>query len=122
MPKVPYIFVMLLITSPIFFFVGMHPIIILAWVAITIPYIIFSLTIFVVEISSDGVSLYRKKMLRWEDVENARIRNLMGLRYLFVKRHKGMNYWIPLYFKGDTPIDIALREKAPIDNPIASCL
>ena len=120
-PIIPYSIMILLSTSPMLLFVSMHPFNIFAWCGFSILSIFYSWYIFVIEIGPDGVRLYRKNMLLWEDVDSVRVRNLFGLRYLFVKRHKGMNYWIPLYFRGNKPIEVSLQKYAPPQNPIASC-
>ena len=83
---------------------------------------LYSFQVLIVEINSEGIRLYRINMLRWDDVDSASVRNLVGLRYLLVKRRKGVNYWIPLYFKGDIRIEDAIRENAPTDNPLVSCI
>ena len=121
-PAIPYVAVIILITSPLLIFGINFPDMLWLWVIFTFPYIIYSLYIGVMEIGPEGIRLYRINMLRWNDVKSARKKRYLGLRYLLVKRQKGMNYWVPLYFTGDTPIEAALQKNVPPKNPIASCL
>ena len=92
------------------------------WITTTILSLLYVRFVSVVDIGPDGVRLYRINMLRWIDVAGAEAKNILWLKYIRVKRHKGINYWIPLYFKGQTDIRNALKEHAPTDNPIALCI
>jgi hypothetical protein len=70
------------------------------------------------EIDNEGIRLYRINVMKWDEAVNAKRVNLWGLKYLKVTRHKGMDWWIPLYLKGHQPIEDALKEKCPAGNPI----
>jgi hypothetical protein len=73
-------------------------------------------------ISPAGIVLYRINRLTWGDAVRARLRTFAGLPYLYVERHRGMSWWIPLYFVGRRDVRQALAEGAPDGNPIRQCL
>jgi hypothetical protein len=60
--------------------------------------------------------------MKWNDAISAELESIVGLRYLIIKKNRGMNWWIPLYFRGEPSIEAALIESAPDDNPIKRCL
>ena len=74
------------------------------------------------EIDNEGIKLYRVNLMKWADVVSAKRINILGLKYLHVTRRKGMNWSIPLYLNGPLPIEIALKEKTPTENPIHQLL
>ena len=76
-----------------------------------------------VVISDQGVTIYTLWMLRWGDVASARVRSVAGRKYIYVSRDgKFFRWWIPLTFVGARSLIVALRERAPIGNPIRDCL
>ncbi len=79
------------------------------------PYVWFMTSL---EISNEGMRLYRVNTMKWNEALSAETINLFGLKHLRVTRIKGMIWWIPLYLKGHQPIEVALKEKAPAGNPI----
>lgn len=74
----------------------------------------------VVAISNEGIVLYRVNRLSWSNIGSVHRVSVLGLPYLRVTRKKGFRWWLPLYFRGDRPIEAVLAEKAPIGNPIRS--
>lgn len=75
-----------------------------------------------VTISREGIVLYRFKSLKWEEVHSARRVNFFGLPYIVVKRHKGLPWWLPLYFENHRRIEEALVGSVPHDHPLRSAL
>lgn len=74
------------------------------------------------EIDNKGMRLYRVNAMKWDEVVSAKQTNLLGLKYLRVTRRKGMKLSIPLYLNGPQPIEVALKEKCPAENPIHQLL
>ena len=98
-----------------------NPVILWAFVILifAFPYTWFILEL---EIDSEGIRLYRINITKWDEVVSARKMNVFGLKYLQVTRRKKMNCLIPFYFKGQRPIEDALKEKCPAGNPIHQLL
>lgn len=74
----------------------------------------------VVAINDGGIVLYRVNRLSWSNIVTVRRVSVLGLPYLVITRKKGFRWWLPLYFRGNRPMEAALAEKAPIGNPIRS--
>lgn len=72
----------------------------------------------VLSVSSTGISLYRVNNLIWTDVDEAIKIKVFGLPYICIKRKKGMNWYVPLYFKGQIPLSEMLLKTVPTDNPL----
>jgi hypothetical protein len=77
-----------------------------------------------VVVTEDGVIMYRIWKLRWHEVTSARLQRSFGLEYLRVVRRGRLqpSLWLPLYFVGAGPLSAALRDHAPVGNPIRECL
>ena len=77
-----------------------------------------------VVLSEDGVTMYRIWKLRWSEVRSARLQKVFGLQYLRVVRTGRLqpSLSVPLYFIGNVPLTAALRDHAPLGNPIRECL
>ena len=86
-------------------------------VVIFTPIIVIYL-ISVITITSNGINLYRINKLVWADIAEAKLAKFIGLPYLHIKRNKGMEWWLPLYFKGNLTVKNALINNAPKENPI----
>ena len=71
----------------------------------------------VMTITSNGINLYRINNLVWSDVAEAKVTKFIGLPYIHIKRNKGMEWWLPLYFKGNLTVEDALIKKQPKQNP-----
>ena len=120
-PLIPLIAITLIATSPIFVFSGISLVTLALWLLFTLPFISLALIASVFEITPSGVKLYRINQMQWNEVKDAKVVSLLGLRYLLVKRRQGMDFWIPLYFRGNTLVENAFRENTPSENPIATC-
>ena len=72
----------------------------------------------VMTITSNGINLYRINNLVWSDVAEAKVTKFIGLPYIHIKRNKGMEWWLPLYFKGNLTVEDALINNVPKENPI----
>jgi hypothetical protein len=85
---------------------------------------LFQLKTMTVVLTRDGLTMYRGWKLRWDDVTSARVRKILGLRYVHVMRARRLqpSLWLPLYFVGNRLLSIALHDHAPIENPIRKCL
>lgn len=70
----------------------------------------------VMTIDQNGVVLYRINKLAWSDMSSAKRVKFLGLPYIRVGRKKGLPFWLPLYFKGQRPIEEALLDCAPASN------
>ncbi len=70
----------------------------------------------VITIDQNGVVLYRINKLAWSDISSAKRVKFLGLPHIRVKRKKGLPIWLPLYFKGQRPIEEALLDCAPASN------
>jgi hypothetical protein len=71
-----------------------------------------------VTVGPEGVVLYRINRLQWSQVTAVRRVSFLGLPYLLITRAKGFRWWLPLYFSGPRPIEVALADKAPPGNPL----
>lgn len=60
--------------------------------------------------------------MEWGEVIGAKLGNIIGLRYLILTRKKGMDWWLPLYFKGEKSIQSTLIDLAPSNSPIRLAL
>ncbi len=87
------------------------------FVVISIP-ILGVWLISVMTITSHGIKLYRVNNLVWSDIIEAKPTKFIGLPYIHIKRNKGMEWWLPLYFKGNLTVKNALINNAPKENPI----
>ncbi len=72
----------------------------------------------VMSITPNGIKLYRVNKLVWTDIAEAKLAKFIGLPYIHIKRNKGMEWWLPLYFKGNLTVIDALINNAPKENPI----
>lgn len=72
----------------------------------------------VLSISTEGINLYRVNKLVWADIDEAKNIKIFGLPYVHIKRKKGMNWYVPFYFKGTTSLSEMLLKFVPIDNPL----
>jgi hypothetical protein len=81
-----------------------------------------SFQLYTVELSSEGVRLYRIWFLPWSDVRAAQYYNFFGLAYAHVFRRRGfgawLGWWIPAFFEGEQDFLEALAEVAPDQNPL----
>ena len=75
-PKDSYLFILVIISMPI----------LSIWL------------ISVMTITSNGINLYRVNNLVWADIVEAKASKFIGLPYIHIKRNKGMEWWLPLYF------------------------
>ena len=66
--------------------------------------------------------LYLVNRLKWDEIISARQTKFFWLPYILIKRKKGLQWWLPLYFKGGRSIKSAILEKSPQDNPIREAL
>lgn len=87
------------------------------FIVISMP-ILFIWLVSVISITSNGIKLYRVNSLVWSDIAEAKITRFIGLPYIHIKRKKGMEWWLPLYFKGNLTVESALINNAPQENPI----
>jgi len=71
-----------------------------------------------IHVKDDGIRMYYFNKLKWEQVLFAERRVILGLPYIYITRSNGGNWWLPLYFKGARNIREAIREKAPVANPV----
>jgi hypothetical protein len=82
----------------------------------------YSFWVFLIEITPAGIRLYRVNNASWEDFTSARTRRFVFVPYLYLTRHKGMAWWVPLYFVGPEPISAALLRYSPEGHPVRSAL
>lgn len=77
-----------------------------------------------VTVRGDGVTLRRIWKFRWQEVTDARRRDLLGFRYLQVVRAGSWpaTLWLPLGLVGGRPLVVALYDIAPSTNPIHTSL
>ena len=71
-----------------------------------------------IRISNEGIVLYRVNKLVWSDIVETYKYNLLGLPHIRIKRKKGMNWSLPLYFIGDNTIKEALLKYVPQSNSL----
>lgn len=71
-----------------------------------------------IKVHAEGIQMYYFNRLAWHDIQSAEDRVIFGQPYMYITRERGPNWWLPLYFKGSRSIRSALREKAPVENPI----
>jgi hypothetical protein len=85
---------------------------------------LFQTKVTIVVVSAEGVTMDRIWRLRWEEVTSARLQTIFGLQYLRVARPGWMrpNLSLPLYMVGSRPLIAALRDHAPLGNPVRKCL
>jgi hypothetical protein len=94
-----------------------------AWIATpAIAFEIFLLLRAKVRITAEGVSLYGRNQLPWQDVLSAKRYSIPIFPYLVVKRRHGLAWWIPLYFRGDRDLSTTLAQSAPPNHPIRTAL
>jgi hypothetical protein len=72
----------------------------------------------VVEISRDGIVLYRVNRVAWPDIVSAEPARILGLPYVELGRSSGKSWWLPLFFHGATDVPSALEALAPEDHPL----
>jgi hypothetical protein len=75
-----------------------------------------------IKIHGEGIQMYHFNRLEWSQVESAEFRKVFGLPYIFIKRTRGLSWWLPLYFRGRRTMREALEEKAPASNPVRKVL
>ena len=75
-----------------------------------------------VEVSRDGIVLYRVNRIAWHEITDAKPRRLIGLQYLKLYRAQGRPWWLPLFMVGDGSIRAVLRDLAPEGHPVRTCL
>ena len=90
--------------------------------AIALVFAMLMLRLSELRIREEGLVLYHVNKMAWGDAVAARLRGIAGLRYLHVRRARGMSWWIPLYLVGSRGIMVALADRAPEGNPIRTCL
>ncbi|MCL1063505.1 hypothetical protein MK852_15440 [Shewanella benthica] len=72
----------------------------------------------VMSISNDGIILYRVNKLVWPEITEAESFSIFGLKYIRLKRIKGMNWFLPLYFIGEDKVAGSLVRYVPEGNPL----
>jgi hypothetical protein len=73
----------------------------------------------VIEISRDGIVLYRVNRVAWPDIVSAAPARVLGLPYIKLGRSSGRAWWwLPLFFQGATDVPSALEAFAPEDHPL----
>lgn len=84
----------------------------------------FSLPLFcvwycgVMEISDVGICLYRVNNLIWNDITEAKKIKIFGLPYIRITKKQGMDWYLPLYFRGPIAITEKLTKSVPPENPL----
>jgi hypothetical protein len=73
-------------------------------------------------VAPGGLHLYFVNHTRWDEITAARKRNVFFLPYLHLKRRRGGDWWVPLYFTGPEPIENALLRYTPHEHPIPAAL
>ena len=72
----------------------------------------------VIEISRDGLVLYRVNRVAWDDIVSAAPARVLGLPYIKLGQRSGKAWWLPLFFQGATDMPSALEAFAPDDHPV----
>ena len=75
-----------------------------------------------VEITKDGLALYKINRLKWQDITSAKRTSFLGLPYILLRRKKGTTWWLPLYYVGESNFQTTLLNVIPSDNPIRDSL
>jgi hypothetical protein len=63
--------------------------------------------------NDEGIKYHHIYKLKWKDITGAKIIKFFGLEYIHISRRRGFKWWVPLYYKGDIPIEEAILNSAP---------
>jgi hypothetical protein len=98
------------------------PIVPIIYAVAAVAFFVDTLRSDLVVVSGEGIVHHRLWRIRWDDVVGAGERSLLGAPYLRVRRRKGVPISLPLFYVGERPLRVVLRERAPNGNPICTCL
>lgn len=121
-PLVPCIFWTVLIAAPLLWSARNDPNYLLILLSFLGLFTLYEWYVFVLEINDNGIILYRRRKIEWDEITSARIVNIIGLPYLLTHRRQGFPVWIPMYFRGPQDLRTMVSAKSPEGNPVNSCL
>ena len=117
-PLLPWIGVLMTVAAPVLIPAWLDTGLFLGVLSVMVVVTLYSLWLLEVVVRDEGIVMYRLNRLTWPEIESARVRRVVGLPYLHIRRRHGMSWWLPLYFRGDRDIRLALSERAPEAHPI----
>ena len=72
-----------------------------------------------IEVSGQGVRVYRLWWIPWQSVMAVKCESFFGLPYFRVKRRRALPVWIPLYYNGEGDLKQAIASAAPSGHPFS---
>ena len=72
----------------------------------------------IISINKDGMKFNLLWKVEWSNIKSVEKTRFFYIPHLIIKRRKGMQFWVPLYYIGETSIKEALLKSVPENNPL----